>query len=184
MGRLNVTNKILKKAREEKSTHVSNDVLGGDFIIPNHSGVQTFMSKTIKFTDEGGMAVKLLNKTGANSIKGYCVTNSNTTANAVKLVPINEPDCIGVFFDNGVADGEYAWVVMSGLAYVYFWSSTTLGHFARTGLTVDTGEVSGQALSEAIPTSPFSNDKHFCEIGHVLEARTGAGLAKCLLHFN
>jgi len=94
------------------------------------------------------------------------------------------PDCIGVFYDSGIADGSEAWIVISGIADIYFWGSTTRGHLARTGLAANTGEISGQALSEDIPTSPFATDKHFCEIGHVLESKTGARLAKCVLHFN
>jgi hypothetical protein len=140
--------------------------------------------RRVKFTDEGGLAVQYLNKTGADSIKGYCVTASDATADAVKLVPIQVPNCIGVFLDSGVPDGELAWVVISGRAYVYFWGDAVKGYLARTGLTADTGEVAGQALSEAMPESPFDVDKHFCEIGHCLEARTGAGLALVNLHFN
>lgn len=137
-----------------------------------------------KVTDIGGFAIKLINKTGAASIKGYCVTPGSSVNSSVVLVAIGVPNCIGVFLESGIADGAEAWVVISGIAEVYFWGSTTRGHLARTGLAADTGEISGQALSEAIPTSPFSDDKHFCEIGHVLESRTGAGLAKVNLHFN
>ncbi len=138
----------------------------------------------LRFTENGGFAIKLTNKTGADSIKGYCVTANDGQNNSVKLVPVNVPNCIGVFYETGIADGEEAWIVVSGIADVYFWGSTTRGHLARTGMTADTGEISGQALSEAVPTSPFDVDKHFCEVGHVLETRTGAGLAKVVLHFN
>ena len=137
----------------------------------------------IAVTDDGGLAIKLINKTGAASVKGYCVTPGSAD-NSVILVPINEPNCIGVFLESGIADGAEAWVVISGIADVYFWNAPTRGYLARTGLTADTGEISGQALSEAVPTSPFNVDKHFCEIGHVLETTSGAGLAKCVLHFN
>jgi hypothetical protein len=102
----------------------------------------------------------------------------------VTLVDIGVPNCIGVFLESGVADGAEAFIVVAGIADVYFWDSATRGQLARTGIAADTGEVSGQALSEAVPSSPFATDKHFCEIGHVLESRTGAGLAKCILHFN
>lgn len=146
--------------------------------------IVAYLSQGIKLTEEGGLAVKYINKTGAASIKGYCVTTGSSVNNSVVLVPIDVPNCIGVFYESGIADGSEAWVVVSGVADVYFWGSTTRGHLARTGLTADTGEISGQALSEAIPTSPFATDKHFCEIGHVLETRTGAGLAKVNLHFN
>jgi len=147
--------------------------------------ISTAPSATTKIavTDDGGLAVKLINKTGAVSIKGYCVTTGEAD-NSVILVPIDVPNCVGVFLESGIADGDEAWVVISGIADVYFWNAPTRGYLARTGLTVDTGEVSGQALSEAIPGSPFNVDKHFCEIGHVLETKAAAGLAKCLLHFN
>ena len=138
----------------------------------------------MKFTADGGLAVRYVNKTGAATIKGYCVHTVNTGTDHVTVVPIGVPDCIGVFLDSGIPDGEYAWVVVSGRAYVYFWDSTVMGYLARTGLAADTGEVAGQALSEALPESPFTDAKHFCEIGHCLETRTGAGLALVNLHFN
>lgn len=137
----------------------------------------------IAITDAGGLAIKLTNKTGAASIAGYCVTTGSAD-NSVILVPVNVPNCIGVFLEDDVADGDEAWIVVSGIADVYFSVAPTKGYLARTGLTSDTGEVSGQALSEAVPTSPFNVDKHFCEIGHVLETKAVAGLAKCVLHFN
>lgn len=137
----------------------------------------------VKFTAEGGVAVKLVNKTGANSIKGYCVT-AGSADNSVILVAIDVPNCIGVFYESGIPDGSDAWVVVSGIADVYFWNAPTRGYLARTGLTSDTGEISGQALSESVPTTPFAVDKHFCEIGHVLETKGTSGLAKIIMHFN
>ena len=138
----------------------------------------------VKFTHDGGLAVQYYNKTGAASIRGYCVTADGTEDDSVKLVPVDFPNCIGVFLDSGVPDGQLAWVVVAGRACVYFWDSTVPGYLARTGLAADTGEVSGQAMAETYPTAPFSTDKHFCEIGHCLETRTGAGLALVNLHFN
>ena len=143
-----------------------------------------FGNSKVKFTPEGGIAIRLTNKTGNPSVKGNCVTPISSHNNAVQLVEIGVPNCVGIFYESGIADGSEAWVVVSGIAEVYFWGNTTRGHLARTGMAVDTGEVAGQALSEAVPLSPFNEDKHFCEIGHVLESRTGAGLAKVVLHFN
>jgi hypothetical protein len=144
-------------------------------------------STNVKLTDEGGLAVKMTNKTGGVSVKGEIVTPYSATAidRAVAKVVVDVPSAIGVFYESGVADGSEAWVVVSGVADVYFVGNTTRGHLARTFLTADGGSyVAGQALSEAFPTPPFASDKHFCEIGHVLESRTGAGLAKVNLHFN
>jgi len=141
----------------------------------------------IKFTPEGGLAVLLLNKSGGNSVKGEIVTPSSGTANAVEKIVKDEPDPVGVFYDSGVADGALAWVVVAGIADVYFVASTTMGYLARGFLTADGASyVIGQALNEAVPTgSPaVVSEKHFYEIGHLLETRVGAGLAKCVLHFN
>lgn len=136
-------------------------------------------------TAEGGYAIKLTNKTGNDSVKGYLLDTHHSVDNAVALVGLNMPDCIGVFYESGIADGSEAWVVVAGIADVYYIGSTTNGHYARMSRD-DGGEsgVIGQAISEAIPSTPFATDKHFQEIGHVLEARTGAGLAKTVLHFN
>jgi|GEM_PF-4923555 len=159
-----------------------------DEIILNQAinpGAVTIGSKGL-LTTEGGFAVKLTNKTGGNSVKGEVVTPYDSSAidNAVKKIIVDVPNPIGVFYESGIADGAEAWVVVSGIADVYFIGNTTRGHIARGFLTADAGYVTGQALSEAYPSSPFSDDKHFYEIGHVLESRVGAGLAKCVLHFN
>jgi len=145
---------------------------------------ERFHSDKFMVTVEGGLAVKLTNNTGAATVKGNVVTNSAALANAVVLAVDGEPDALGVFYESGIANGAEAWVVISGIADVYFIGSTTLGHLARTFISGEAGYVTGQAKSEAIPSSPFATDKHFCEIGHVLEARVGAGLAKVVLHFN
>lgn len=116
-------------------------------------------------------------------MKGNVVTTGSAAMSVIK-VPIDVPNAIGVFYESGIADGAYAWVVVSGIADVYFIGNTTIGQLARTGLSADTGEVAGQAIAEAVPTPPFATDKHFCEIGHILESRVGAGLAKVVLHFN
>lgn len=147
-------------------------------------GYESYGNKT-RITPEGGLAVLLTNKTGGASVKGEVVANSATTASAVSKVIVDVPSPIGVFYESGIADGSEAWVVVVGIADVYFVGNTTLGHIARGFLTADGGSyVTGQALSEAVPAAPFSADKHFYEIGHILESRVGAGLAKTVLHFN
>ena len=139
----------------------------------------------IMFTADGGVAVQMVNKTGGASVKGTVVTNSTTTANGFQKIIVDVPNPIGVVYQADVADGSLCWVTVTGKAKVYFVGDTTLGHFARGFLTAD-GEsyVTGQALSEALPASPFTDAKHFYEICHVIEARTGAGLASVVLHFN
>lgn len=140
----------------------------------------------IKFTPEGGLAVKVTNKTGGVSVKGEVVTVYNDTAidNAVEKIVVDVPTPTAIIYESGVADGSEMWVVTNGIADVYFIGSATRGHLARGFVTGDAGYVAGQALSEAFPASPFATDKHFYEIGHVIQSRTGAGLARVMLHFN
>jgi len=136
-------------------------------------------------TDEGGFVISLLNKTGAPSVKGSVVAASATTDEGFRLITVNSPDPIGVVYEDGISDGESCLVVVSGIAEILFVGNTTRGHLARGFLTADGGSyVAGKALSEAVPTSPFASDKHFYEIGHVIQSRVGAGLAKCVIHFN
>lgn len=139
----------------------------------------------IKFTPEGGLAVRFVNKSGAPSVKGYVVAADSAVDRGIHNILKDMPDPIGVVYESGIADGEEVWVVTTGVAEVYFVGNTTRGHLARGFLTTDGASyVVGQALSEAVPSSPFASDKHFYELGHVLQSRTGAGLALVNLHFN
>ena len=139
----------------------------------------------VMLTTSGGVAIKLTNKTGGNSVKGEVVTTDSANNNAAIKIVVDVPNPIGVFYESGIADGAEAWIVVSGIADVYFVGNTTRGHLARGFLTADGASyVTGQALSEVFLTAPFAVDKHFYEIGHVLESRVGAGLAKVVLHFN
>lgn len=142
------------------------------------------LSRNVGITSLGGLAVKMTNNTGAESIKGYVVRASTSAANSVELAQKNIPDPIGVFYESGIANGEEAWIVITGICEMYFIGDTTTGQFVRTFVSSDNDYVEGQAKAEQLPTTPFATDKHFCECGHLLESRTGPGLAKVTLHFN
>jgi len=114
-----------------------------------------------RLTPEGGFAVLLTNKTGAASVKGNVVHPSPTVDDAFVLSAQDIPDPIGVVYESGAEDGTPCWVVIAGRADVYFIGSTNTGHLARGFISSDAGFVAGQALSEAVPTSPFATDKHF-----------------------
>lgn len=137
-------------------------------------------NKTVMITDIGGIAVKYT--AGENLTAGDVVRV--TGVNTVSKIVVNVPDPIGVVYATGLSGAEVL-VVITGVANVYFIGNTTAGQFARGFLTADGGSyVTGQAICEAVPTAPFASDKHFYEIGHVLETRVGAGLAKVNIHFN
>lgn len=151
----------------------------------NYYAIPNVTSSEVLHTEDGGVAVRMINDTGASTVKGYVLQPSSSIDLGVKLIVKDIPNPIGVFYESGIADGQYTWVVVSGIADVYYVASTTRNYFCRGFLTTDGGSyVAGQALNEALPSSPFASDKHFYEIGHVLETRTGEGLAKTLIHFN
>jgi len=135
-------------------------------------------------TSNGGVAVKLKNRCSGVSVAGKLVEVSTFENNAVQFSQYGDPDIIGVFLESDVPISSEAWIIVDGIADVYFIGSTKRGYLARNQMPNDTGTAEGSAVAEPMPVSPFATDKHFAEIGHVLESRTGAGLAKTLLHFN
>ena len=136
-----------------------------------------------RLTKEGGFAVRVINKTGAPSVKGHILEAEGTTDNGVEKAGINDPDPFGIMYDNGVPDGGGCWMVVSGIAEVLYGTVVTRATFSRVPVTAD-GIAAGLAVNEALPAPPFSTDKHFMEIGHPIESIGAPGLAKTVLHFN
>lgn len=137
------------------------------------------------FTPEGGFYITLINKTGSPSVKGYLVEASSVTPEAFDLIASGEPDPIGVIYDVGIADGSPCRIVLFGIAEVYVNADgASLEDFVRMNAVGDTSTADGIAVAETAPSSPFSTDKHFQEVGHAITARADAGLIKCVLHFN
>jgi len=142
-----------------------------------------FNSTRAKITPDGGLAVRYINGTGGASIKGSTVHLSAPWT--VELTQIGVPDCIGVVLDSGVPNGAWMWVVVSGIADVLFLNQATASYLVRTFITTDASKQVGKGWSENVPTAPFATDKHFCEIGHIIESNSGPNqLAKCNLHYN
>ena len=135
-------------------------------------------------TNEAGLQVKLTNKTGANSVKGDIVEPSIGTDRAFALGTVNNIDPFGIVYEAGIADGAECWVWIQGCVQIRFQAATTREFYARVTVTADAGSAPGVAIAEALPSSPFATDKHFQEVGHVVESIGGAGLALTVLHFN
>lgn len=141
-------------------------------------------SGAVMITPEGGLAVWVVNNTGAPSFKGAILRASESVENAVDLLPIDAANPMSIAYDDGVPNGELMRVVFSGKAEVFYVGSTVLDYLARMTVAGDSGAATGKGIAEAGPNPPFSTDKHFMEVGHVMESRTGAGLALTIIHFN
>ena len=130
-----------------------------------------------KLTAEGGLAVKLTNKTGAASIKGTIVGVDSAAGNAFDLTAIDANYNLGVVYESGVDDGAECWVVVIGIAEVLMKNDATLGQQCRIPLNTDTGEVAGYAMAAA-----QSATASVYKIGDILETKTADTLCKVLLH--
>jgi hypothetical protein len=135
------------------------------------------------FTDEGGLAVAILNGSGAASVKGKIVEADSSVDNSIELAGVDDVDPCGIMYNSGVPDGSLMWIVVAGIADVLYGTAVTRGTFARVPVAADS-VAAGLAVAEALPTPPFATDKHFQEIGHPIESIGAPGLAKTILHFN
>lgn len=136
----------------------------------------------IKFTREGGIAVLLPNDTGAASVRGTVVESSDDVYRGFKVAVADCIDMDGVVYEDGVADGEDCWVVISGYADALLEDGTdgTLDNWVGISTTQDGRIVANVA-------SPPNQARHFQECGHCKQTTTGAGnnvLCGINLHWN
>lgn len=126
-----------------------------------------------------------INKTGAPSISGTIVMASTTTYNAVQVGVTTLFDPIGIIYEDGIPDGQYVKVVVSGKVEVLLEddSAASLEDFVNTSTSQ-----AGRAKCSAIPDgqSFAAVNNHFREIGHSHQAVTAGTNKKCLItsHFN
>lgn len=128
--------------------------------------------------------IKLINKTGANTVKGSIVSASLTTDLAFVL-NTEQANAFGIVVDNGIADGQLAWIQTGGLAEVLLEDGTasTRGNFVFAS-TIDGRANATQQIPDG-GTIPSINE-HFNEIGHCLESKVAGTnvLCKIAVHFN
>lgn len=134
-----------------------------------------------KLTAEGGLAVKMTNKTGVASVKGSIVSLSTGTDNAFALSAVDASGVVGVVYESGIADAAECWVVVKGIAETLFTNNVTHGMYARAPVAADTDEVAGSAVGAAIPANTFNTDAYLARFGFVLESKNAGTLAKVLL---
>lgn len=139
-------------------------------------------------TAEGGIAVPMINDTGAASVKGQLVRASPTldgafvTSTVVAGPPVGQYEVIGAVYEPGVANGLPCYVVIYGIADVLMQDgqAATRGYWVRGSTTVN-----GRAVMSAAPPVG-SSDNHFQEVGHALQS-VAAGvnvLTRIMMHLN
>jgi hypothetical protein len=149
-----------------------------------------FFTRTVPtsffLTPLGGIAIKLINKTGSASVKGELVKANTALADSFILAGVDEAEVLGIVYEAGVADGNECFVIVYGIAEVLLEDSlaSTYGHWARTSVTQ-----AGRAdITNAAPPGGgiIQIDQHLKEIGHCIESVTAGTnkLAKIVTHFN
>ena len=178
-------NNIEVKNSMNGGTIVTDSTTNGNILINGaETNVYTHPTESVKYTDIGGLAIKLINKTGANTVKGSVVSASSVLDGSFKL-QINEYDAIGIVLESGIADGQETWIVISGVAEALLADNTlaTRGNWVTCSATDGRANASATAPSGGTITNL---DNHFKEIGHCLESKSAGTnvLAKCIIHFN
>lgn len=136
-------------------------------------------------TSDGGLAIKMLNDTGANSVKGTLVESSADVDNGFVVCGVSSNKVIGVVYEDGLPDGTDVFVVISGCAKVLLKDGTTATH----GYWVVPSDTAGRAdATQNIPTGGQLQDHelHFHEVGHCTDTKEAGTdvLARCIIHFN
>ena len=130
-------------------------------------------------TPEGGLALRLTNKTGAASVKGTLVEADAAVDNAFAVADADSVECFGAVYEDGIADGSECLVVIGGRCQVLLKDATA----STRRNWVETSDVAGRA--DATGASPAAAPAHFKEIGHCIESK-GADvdvLAFIMTHF-
>lgn len=126
----------------------------------------------------GGHLIKLTNKTGGNTVKGQLVVVYSATAvdDAFATAGVSSANVVGIVYEAGIADGSEAWIITGGIADVLMdGGGSARGDRIISSATAGSADVWN--VGGAVAT-------HFQEIGHCTETRSGAGLARVVLHFN
>ena len=142
-------------------------------------------SDFIRITEDGSLAVRLTNGTGAASVKGTLVT-AGTSFMSFVANPADAPKPIGAVYEGDVANGELCWVAILGFVQVLLEDSTssTAGNWVKMSDN-DAGRADATNLTPPGGTIQALED-HLSEIGHCLESVTAGTDKLCwtLMHFN
>jgi hypothetical protein len=146
-------------------------------------GLSTWRKVTpldIRFTAEGGLAIKLINKTGAAAVRGTPVEAGDDVDSSFQKAGAEGTECIGTIYEDGAADGAETWVCVAGKVPFLLKDGTACAR----GNWISTSDTEG--VVDATASSPAAAPNHFKEIGHCIQTvASGTGVtAFGVMHFN
>lgn len=135
---------------------------------------------TVQFTPEGGVAVFMLNMTGATLLKGRVVKADPTGTQRVQLVAVNDDMPFGVVY-NDIPTGQSGLIVFTGIVDV--WEDGTTGINVPPGYIIHVSATTpGTVVSSAVLPAVVQHNR---EVGHTIGSKgAAAGLVRCIIHFN
>lgn len=147
----------------------------------NNNGLMGGNNK-VMFTPEGGIAVRLINKTSAASVKGTVVEADANVDEAFNIAETDDYQVSGVVYESGVADGSACWVVIAGIAEVLVTDTTAVNR----GVLMLCSSTQAGRVTPATQIPPTTDAEHFREVGHTLTSCTSGTnkTVKMVLHWN
>lgn len=99
------------------------------------------------FTEEGGVLMRMINGTGGSSVKGQAVNISPGVDDT--YIAATEPFTVqGFVYEDGVADGEWVWIVRDGIADILLED----GYGAAAGNWVRLSTITaGRCITQDVP---------------------------------
>lgn len=133
-----------------------------------------------RFTSEGGLALRLINKTGGNTVRGTIVEiYDGAVDNAVETSEADDTHSVGVMYSNNTADGQPCWVVIEGRCQVLLKD----GVAGVRGYWLGVSDTPGRANCKSDPADVTDHNR---EIGHCMEQRNSGTNVRVygIIHFN
>jgi len=144
-----------------------------------------FFNNTVAFNEKGGKMTRYLNGTGAASVKGTLVQLDSNADLSVDTMGTSDPDCVGVIWSAGVADGDPVWVVTEGPAEALLEDSTAS---TRENWVRRSPNQAGRAdATLAAPSGGTINElrEHLeGEVGHCMESVSSGTDVLCWIHLH
>jgi hypothetical protein len=167
-----------------KPEHDDGDLVGPTSYLSGSDMILLHPNGKVGLTGDGGLAIKLTNKTNVTSQVGWGVFSSTSSDGGYELRAPGSTDIhdtIG-FVHESVAANQSGWVVVSGIANVMVIGACKTGdwfaHSAQPGRVTASVDPSGLGALDVAT--------HFNEIGHCLSTLPSGSnlLAKACIHFN
>lgn len=126
------------------------------------------------YYNERGSLAKIINRTGATSVKGTLVAAS-TAYSAAVMLPVTGYDVIGVVYESGIANGSSMWIWLPG-------------SHCRALLVNSTGMSRGQRMAASLTTlgrmTTSTSDTDHARIGFSLQVQSGGTDILGIIAFN